>query len=428
MPETALKNVASKHHLTTEQVSEILRLLDEGYCIPYVMLYHKELAAGLQADDFYELIEERRRLEKLEARRRKILKKLKEREILTPDLEEKIANAADQRELIDYYVPFRPRKRSRSRQALSQGLEPLARQVFAGEEFIPDMREAAEPFVNPDVGIETVEQALEGAFYIVCDWIAEDRTHRDRQRRTFRQDADIVAGRAGRSIPGRLAREFRNYFDFREKISKLHPYHMLSILRGKRQKAVQYSLEAPLESMRRTAAELYLSGGVSQMEAIEAELGGPGLKGDGEHLKVLNNVEFLVACIRHSLEHILAPIIARELERELAKDAEHLALDIIRRNVKSLLMARPMHMRVMGIHPGYRTGCNLAVLDEEGGILTTNTVYPNPPQKEVAEAKETLGRLIEEHGVEAIVIGEATGAKETEELISQMIEERFPDL
>jgi len=145
MPEKALKNVAAKYHLTVEQVAEIIALLQSNYSIPYIMRYHKELAASLEPADFYELMDEKQRLDKLEARRRKILKKLAEREILDESLEEKINQARDVRELIDYYVPFRPRKRSQSRQALSQGLEPLAREVLTQERFIPDMGAAAEP-------------------------------------------------------------------------------------------------------------------------------------------------------------------------------------------------------------------------------------------------------------------------------------------
>jgi len=428
MPENALKNVAAKYHLTPQQVSEILALLDSGFSIPYVLRYHKELAAGLQADDFYELIEERRRVEKLEARRRKILKKLAERDILTEDLEARINQARDLRELIDIYVPFRPRKRSRSRQALSQGLEPLARQVFAREEFIPDMAQVSEQYVDPEVGLDSVESVLEGVFHIVSDWLAEDKAHRERQRGVFRQDADIVVGRAARSLPARLAREFRTYFEFREKVAKLHPYHMLTILRGKRMKVLQYSIEAPVAAMSRAAAALYLPGGAAQLESIEAEVGVEGLSADPAHLKVLNSIEFLAACIRHSLQNILADITARELERELYKDAEVLGLDIIRRNVRAMLMAKPVAERVLGIHPGYRTGCNLAALDENGVVLETTTVYPHPPQNGVEKAKETIGRLVEEHGLKAVIIGEATGAQETETLVSGMIADRFPDL
>ncbi len=428
MPEKALKEVAAKYHLNTDQAAEIMRLLDGGFSIPYVMRYHKELAAGLEPDSFYELIEEKRRLDKLETRRRKIIKKLKQREVLTDDLEQKMNQARDMRELIDYYVPFRPRKRSRSRQALSQGLEPLARAVFSQEEFIPDMAAAAEPYLDAEKGLTGVEDALEGVFHIVSDWVAEGKSHRDRQRQVFRDEADIVVKRAARSLPGRLVREFRTYFDFRQKAARLHPYHMLTVLRGKRLKVLDYHFEAPPAAMSRAAVELYLAGGASQFEQIETEVAALADLNKGEELKKLNGTEFLVACIKHSLETVLADVTARELEQELCKRAEALALDIIRRNVRSMLMAQPLLKRMLGIHPGYRTGCKLAAVDGKGNVLATTTVYPHPPQKKVEEATAEISRLIQEHSLEVVVIGDGTGAEETEALIAGLVDEKFPDL
>ncbi len=428
MPEKALKSVASKFHLTVDQAQRILELLDAGYSIPYILRYHKELAANLEPSSFYELMEERSRLEKLASRRRKILKKLRERDVLTDDLEERIQQAEDMQELIDYYVPYRPRKRSRSRLALSQGLRPLATEVLNQEEFIPDLAVAAEPFLNPEEGLERVEDVLEGVFHIIADWIAEEKSHRDGQREVLRQEADLVVWRARRSLPGRLVREFKQYFDYRQPVKDLHPYHMLVILRGKREKALDYKVEPPLEQMERAAADLYLAGGARAFDQVMSELGESVLTGDGEDLRKLNSSEFLVACIKYGLESILAGIIARELDKELSKQAESLALDIIRRNVKSLLMVRPVLRRTLGVHPGYRTGCNLAALDQEGNVLEKTTVYPHAPQKERKEATAEIARLVKEHELEVVAIGDGTGAEETEELLAEIIAESFGEL
>ncbi len=428
MPDKALKNVASKYHLTVDQVRRILELLDEGYSIPYIRRYHKELAANLDGEDFYELVEEKKRLDKLESRRRKVLKKLQERDVLTDELRANIELASDIRELIDYYVPYRPRKRSRSRLALSRGLRPLAEQVLSQTDFIPDMAAAAGPYVNPEEGLEDVEDVLEGVFYIVSDWVAEEKSHRDRQREVLRQKGELVCTSVNRSLPGRLVREFKQYFSFRRPLSELHPYHVLVIRRGKRLKALQYHIEPPLEEMDRAAAELYMAGGAGQYDQVMAELGESVLTGDGENLRRLNSVEFMVACIRNSLHNILASIVGRELDRELTREAEKLALEIVRRNVKSMLMVRPVPHPTLAIHPGYRTGCNLAALDAEGRVLATTTVFPHAPQKERSEAVETICRLVEEHGLQVVAIGDGTGTEETEELMSEIIAEKAPDL
>ncbi|NLW49698.1 MAG: S1 RNA-binding domain-containing protein [Candidatus Brocadiaceae bacterium] len=428
MPEKALKSVAARYHLTAEQANEILRLLDAGFSIPYVMRYHKELAGSLEADGFHELMEERRRLEKLDSRRRKVLKKLQEREILTDELEEKISRAADMRELIDHYVPYRPRKRSHSRQALAQGLQDIAAKVLSQEEFVADMKAAAEPYVDAEKGLADEAAVLEGVFHIVSDWVAEERSHRNRQREVFRQEAEIVVRRVSRSLPGRMAREFKQYFDYRQKVARLHPYHMLSILRGKRMKALQYRFEPPLEPMIRAAAELYFPGGVAQWEQIRAEMGANLPGPDGRALQGLNGPEFLAACINYSLGNILTDIAARELDKDLCKQAEELALDVIRRNVTNLLMAKPVRCRMIGIHPGYRSGCNLAVVDEAGELLETTTVYPHPPQNQPEEAKRVLVQLVETHRVEMVAIGDGTGAQETEALVAELIAGPLPDL
>ncbi|MCD6416785.1 MAG: S1 RNA-binding domain-containing protein [Planctomycetes bacterium] len=428
MPEKALKSVASQYHLTVEQVQRILELLESGCSIPYILRYHKELAANLKAEDFYDLLEEKERLDKLARRRVKIVKKLQDRGALPEGLEEQIQQAGTIHELVDYYVPYRPRKRSRSRLALAQGLEPLATKLFAQQEFIPDLAAEAEPYVGTAEGLADVESVLEGAFCVVSDWIAEEKTNRGRQREVLKKYGEIVSHRRKRSLPGRLVHQFRSYFDFRERVGELHPYHMLMILRGKRSKVLDYSVLPPLEQMQKAAAELYLPGGAAQFSRTTSELGDAALTNQGKDLKNLNSTEFMVACIKHSIENTLARVLVREVERGFSQKAADYALDSIRRNVKSRLMVRPLPRRTLGIHPGYRTGCNVAALDEQGNVLQTTTIYPHAPRDEREEATETLVRMIEEHKLEVAAIGQGAAVEETEDLLSDIIKDRFNDL
>jgi len=428
MPEKALRNVAAKHGLTVEQVAGILDLVDQGYSIPYIKRYHTELAAGLDASRFHELIEERKRLENLESRRQKIIKKLQERDILTESLAQKIHQAHDMRELIDYYVPFRPRKRSLSRQALAQGLAEPARRVLAQEAFIGDMAAFAEPYVDAEKGLDNVELVLAGIYHIITDWVAEEKSHRDRQRKVVAEQTEIVCTRTGRGASARIARDYRAYFDYRARVSDQHAYHALNILRGKRLRILQYHLEPPLEAMGRVAAELYLPSGAPQYEQAILGLAPEALAGQPEELKKLNGVEFMAVCLKSSLDNILSGIAVRELEKQLIRDAEDVALAIIRRDVRALLMARPLKKRILGIHPGYRTGCNMAVVDENGNLLETATVYPHAPQNETDRAREEIIRLVETHKVEAAVIGKGTAAQETEALIVELIAGGLSDL
>ena len=429
MPEAALREIAKDYRLNAEQLGEIFKLLDQGYSIPYLMRYHKGLTAALTEEQVHELVESKRDLDRLERRRAKILKKLKEQDLLNEDLEERIQQAATTSELMDYYVPYRPRKRSRSRQALAQGLGTLAKQIQSQEKFFEEMGTTAEEYVDPDKGLESAFDVVEGVSSILCDWIAEGKTHRDRQRKVLRQSARVVCDRSNKSVPGRLAREFQQYFNFNSPAKSVHPYKMLRITRGQRLKVLDYRVDLPLDKMYSAAAELYLMGGAEQYRNVMAELPDSFASLEDEDVLQTNSTEFLCLCIRKSINDILGPVLARELDKELCQEAEKVASGIVRGNVRSVVWARPMHGKViMGINAGYRTGCKLAVLDGEGQVVETDTVHPHTPLYEVEEAKETIQSLVEKHGIELVAIGEGTGSQETENVISELIEDNCPDL
>ena len=429
MPEAALREIAKDYRLNAEQLGEIFKLLEQGYSIPYLMRYHKELTAALDQEQLQELVEAKRDLDRLERRRAKILKKLKEQDLLNEDLEERIHQASTTSELMDYYVPYRPRKRSRSRQALAQGLGTLAKQIQSQEEFFEEMGATAEEYVDPEKGLDEPYDVVEGVSSILCDWIAEGKTHRDRQRKVLRQSARVVCERSNKSVPGRLAREFKQYFNFSTRVQSIHPYKMLRISRGQRLKALNYRIDLPRDKMYSAAAELYLRGGAEQYHNVMADLPESFASLENEEVLQTNSTEFLCLCIRKSINDILGPVLARELDKELCQDAEKVASGIVRGNVRSVLWARPMHGKaILGINAGYRTGCKLAVLDGDGEVQEVDTVHPHTPLYEVEEAKEKITSLVEKYGIELVAIGEGTGSQETEKVISEVIDESCPDL
>lgn len=429
MPDKALKKLSKQYHVSVEQLQELLQLLQDEQGVHYVLRYRKDLAAHLSAQDLDDITEQSRQLESLAKEQRKILKKLAHQEVLTDDLQQRIESAETMRELIDYYVPFRPRKHSWSRQALAQGLEPLARAVLGQDDTVSVMGEAAEPYVQAEKGLADVGAVLDGVFHIICDWLAEEKTHRDRQRALLREQASVVSHSTGKSASPRIRGEMKAFVDFQAKIKELHPAQILSLLRGRRMKVIEFRVEAPLLTMCRTAAALYTEGGEDQFDHIDARFHDAEGIPEGEALRELNVPEFLYFCIRQSLCEVLAPILVRELERELARSAEEFAAGIVQRNLRSLLMAEPLRgRRVLGIWPGYRTGCKLAALDESGGVMETDTVYPHAPQSEVAKARERIVEMVRKHSLGAAAIGAATAAQETEALLSRIIAEDCPDL
>jgi len=429
MLDKALRDTAKQYHLSPEQLREVFRLLHEGYGVPYLMRYHKELTAGLKPGQINELVEQKGRIERLTDRRTKVLKKLKERGLLGEELEEKIREAATVAELMDYYIPYRPRKRSRSRSAMAQGLGSVARMVLSQEKFIERMGEEALPHVDSGKGLGRAEDVLEGVAAILCDWIAEEKTHRDSQRRVLREGGTISCTKAGKGVPPRLAREFKDLWQYEAKVSAIHPYRMLRIVRGKRVKALKYRIDPPLDQMCRAAAELYLEAGAAQYQQVMAEVPPSAASLRGSDLVELNGIEFLCLCIKKSVCEILAPILVRELDQELCKNAEKLALEIVSRGVRSLLAVRPVAgQRVLGIKGGYRTGCKLAALDESGNVLAVDTVHPHIPRQEVEEAKERIAQLVEEHKLALVAIGDGTACQETESVIAQIIQAKCPHL
>jgi len=429
MANEALRNVAKRYRLTTEQLEAVFDLFDDGYSVPYLMYYRKELSGGLEADDLYDILEEKRRLEKLESRRRKIIKKLDREGVLSEELEQQLQSAQDMRELIDHYVPYRPRDNSWSRRGMALGLDPLARVVLTQEEFIDDLSAAAAPYVSPEDELPDVATVLEAVVAMICDALAEEKAHRDRQRQVLRKDAVIVTRRSGKRPPEWAKRQFRDYFDFREAVRDLQSHKMLSILRGTKLKVLKYRIEPPLEKMALAAADLHLAGSAEQFKSLAQEFGGSFLSlQDGDVVR-LNSAELLCYCIEKSLRQILAPLLVKELDRELCHQAEKRALQIVKRNARSMLLMAPRDgERVLGINTGYRTGCELAALDESGGVLELDTVYPHVPRNEWQQAKERIVQMINEHGLTAVGIGKGTGTEETEQLLGEIIGEQCQNL
>jgi len=429
MSEKAHRDLARRHHLSIEQVQELLRLLGSAVSSPYILRYRKDLSANLTYDDLELLRRESLRLENLERERQKILKKLEEQGVLTDELRQKLNASETVDELIDCYVPFRPRKRSRSRLALAQGLEPLARRIFSQDEAIPLLSAAAEPYVDAAKGLPDVAEVLDGTFHIICDWIAEEKSHRDKQRQVLKAQGTFASWGTSKSIPPSLRGEFRDYLSYEVPLRDVHPTHMLALMRGKRLKVLAHAVKPPLGQMYRTAADLYLRGGAEQFSQIDLQFHEAQAAPKGAALGELTGPEFLYWCIRHSLAGVLTPILTREVERQLRRQAEELAADIIRRNLRAQLMAAPLKgQRVLGISPGYRTGCKLAALDQNGTLLEMAIVYPHTPRFEIDQAKQHIAELIQKHKLTAAAIGDGTAEQETESLIATLIAEKFPEL
>ncbi len=423
MPDRTITSLANDYHLNLEQVRELFRLLEQKYSAPYILRYRQDLAANLNTDDiavFRRFLQERDELEK---ERAKIQEKLKEQGVENEELSESIETAETLSELFDHYVPYRPRKRSRSRLAISRGLAPLALQIIEHELDHADLAAGAREYTNPDMELHTISDVLTGVYYIISDWIAEEKSHRDAQRTVINNKGRLIAKRIGK-WDKRMHDEFREYSQFAEKLSDVHHAQVLSLMRGKRLNALRFRVETPLEDMYLQAAELYLEGGEREFYEIDASFHDQKALPAEDKLTELTGPQLLYWCIRESISRTLAPILSKEKERDLRKNAQEHALGIVRRNLRSKLLTPPVgNGRIMGIDPGFRTGCKLVALDDNGTVLDSKIVYPHTPKNKWDEAKETIAAMIGEHQLSVASLGDNNGSRETENLLAEIIEE-----
>jgi uncharacterized protein len=453
MEDALIDAVARETHLTRDQVAALFEQFDRGVTVPYLVHYRKDLVGSLGYAGLRELLERRRELRKLDKRKREVIKKLKERELLTDELRDAIEAATSIRLVNDIFLPYRPKKQSRAMEAIALGLEPMARALLTQEDLGGSLQEKAAAQVDAEKGLPDASSVLKGCAYIICDWIAEERTLREAERRILRQEGKLAVRPPSRGRGGRGGREFKDLLNYEEKLPAVHPHRLMQAVRGARSRALEMGILAPGAEMREAAADLYLDGG---KEALGAVLGRHGDDPFAEPVYVPLNVGsdrsgddsddvyslefpevpetedvpgFLVRCVEWSLQNILVPVLARELERELADQAEQRAMGLVRRNLRTVLMQRPIDpARVLAVAPGYRTGCKLVAMDEKGNPLEYQIVYPHTPKNELEEAKAALKALVEKHNLEVAAIGDGTACRETEALVSDMIRESIPNL
>ncbi len=423
MADSTIRMLADDLHLNPEQVRELFRLLEQKYSAPYILRYRKDLAANLTADDITVLRRKLHDFHNLENERKNILKKLQEQGVDDENLIQQIESAETFSELFDYYIPFRPRKRSRSRLAQSQGLAELARQIVEHELDHENLFEGAKEYVNPELEVHSVPEVIEGVCHIINDWIAEEKTHRDLQRKVIEKKGRVSSKKSGK-WDRKKHEEFREFGNFSCKISDIHPYQMLCLMRGKRINAVRYQIEAPIEDMCLQAAELYLEDGENEFYEIDAVFHDFNKLPNDNELETLNGPQLLYWCIRKSIAQTLAPILCKEKEKELRKTAENHALNIVRRKARNKLLKRPVeNAKILGIAPGFRTGCQLAALDENGNVIECKSVFPHTPKNQWDEAKAVISDMINDNELLYGCIGNNNACHETEHLISEVIAE-----
>ncbi len=384
--------ISSALNIKASQIEKTIELLDSGATIPFISRYRKEVTGGLDEVQIGAIKEQNDKLNELVKRRETILKSIEEQEKMTPELKARIENCWNSSELEDIYLPYKPKRQTRAEIARKKGLEPLAKFIMA--QHPGDVDGKAEAYVKGDV--KDIKDAISGACDIIAEWVNEDEYARNSIRNIFQRDAVITA----KVVKGKEEEgdKYRDYFDFSEKLNKSSSHRILAIRRGESEGILRVNI-APDEDM--------------ALERLDKRF----IKGDNDNIAT----NYVADAIEDSYKRLLKPSIETEFAALSKEKADEEAIRVFIENLRQLLLAAPLgQKRVLGIDPGYRTGCKLVCLDAEGNLLHNETIYPHPPQNESSKAGNKVVKLVSTYNIDAIAIGNGTASRETERFITNL--------
>ena len=382
------KMIAAALKVSVHQVDNTLSLLGGGATIPFISRYRKEATGGLDEVQIGEIKDRNDKLCELAKRKETILSTIEEQGKLTEELRKRIEQSWDATEVEDIYLPYKPKRKTRAEAAQQKGLEPLATLLLLQRENHLDSRLPA--FVKGDVKDE--EDALKGARDIIAEQVSEDERARNQLRNQFSRQAVITS----KVVKGKEeeAAKYRDYFDFSEPLKRCSSHRLLAIRRGESEGLLKVSISPDDEECAGRLEQMYVRGNNECSRQV------------GE-------------AVRDAYKRLLKPSIETEFSALSKEKADEEAIRVFAGNLRQLLLAPPLgQKRVMGVDPGYRTGCKIVCLDAQGSLLHNETIYPHPPKSEYSQAARSIVKLVEQYQIEAIAIGNGTASRETEQFIT----------
>jgi uncharacterized protein len=384
------QTISSALNIKAWQVENTLSLLAGGATVPFISRYRKERTGNLDEEQITEIREQAAKLEEIDKRRETILKTIDEQGQLTDELKHKIEKATTLQELEDIYLPYKPKKRTRATKAREKGLEPLAKILMKQAETEPELK--AEEFLNEDVSNE--EEALQGARDIIAEWINENQRAMAQIRNLFHKNAQMESKVAKEKKEE--GEKYKDYFEWTELLRKCPSHRYLAIIRGEKEGILKVKIEPEKEDALEILENLFLRGNNASSDQVKV-------------------------AAEDSYKRLVAPSMENELKSYYKEKADNEAIRVFADNLRQLLLAPPLGpKRIMAIDPGYRTGCKVVCMDEQGNLLYNETIYPHKPQEEKKQASKKLVTLVNSHRVEAIAIGNGTASRETEDLVRNL--------
>jgi uncharacterized protein len=390
---THAEKIASKLSVKASQVEAVIHLLDEGNTVPFIARYRKEMTGSLDDEQVRIVADDLVRLRAIDERRATILASIEEQGKLSDELRAAIQAAETMTALEDLYAPYKPKRRTRATIAREKGLEPLAEVILKQPRANRSAEQIAESYLNEQV--KTVEEALQGARDIVAETISDRAAVRQAVREKALRWAILTVEKIKDAIDEK--RTYESYYTFKSRVDRLQPHQVLAINRGEKEGILRVRIEVPERDWRAVIDDEFPSNLLSPM---------------AEHLEL---------AIRDAAERLLLPAIERDVRRALTEKADNHAIRVFAENLRALLSQPPLAGHtVLGIDPGFRTGCKVAVVDPTGKLLDTGTIYPHEPQKKWEEALKTLQDMIDRHQVTLVTIGNGTASRETERLVAEL--------
>ena len=384
--------IAGELHLSEHAVENTLKLLDEGCTIPFISRYRKERTGGLDEVQITAISDRKERLQEIAKRKETIVKTISEQQKMTPELQKRIDDCWEMTTLEDIYLPYKPKRRTRAQVAREQGLEPLATLLMMQREANPE--QVAKRFVKGDIA--TATDAIKGAQDIIAEQVSEDERSRNQVRSAFRREAFIESKVVKAKKDTDEAQKYSDYFEWEEPLKRCSSHRMLAMLRGQSEGILRISLT------------------IDDEEAIQ-RLQHNFVRGNGSCQRLVGEA------VEDGYKRLLLPSIETEFTNMSKEKADEEAIRVFAENLRQLLLSAPLgQKRVMGVDPGFRTGCKVVCLDEQGNLLHHEAIFPHPPVNHRMQASVHMQEMIKKYQIEAIAIGNGTASRETKEFVSDV--------
>lgn len=386
------KRISDLLNINIKYVDNTLELLDSGCTIPFISRYRKERTGGLDEVQITQIYELNERMKETAKRKETIIKTISEQGKLTPELEKRINECWEPEVLEDIYMPYKPKRRTRAQVARVNGLEPLATIIMLQRDNAPET--TARKFINENVKSE--EDAIKGALDIIAENVSEDERSRSQLRNAFRRGAIITSKVIKSKADTDEAAKYSDYFDFSEPLKRCSSHRLLAMRRGEKDGILRVSISADDEECVEKLKRLFVRG-YGRCSTLVGE------------------------AVADSFKRLLKPSIETEFATMSKENADSDAIAVFAENLRQLLLAAPLgQKRVMGIDPGFRTGCKVVCLDEQGNLLHHEAIFPHPPRNEQIEASTQIKEMVKKYGVEAIAIGNGTASRETDRFVKTL--------